>query len=220
MLRRISAGILLVAFFLTSALPNAVYGKALNFPAPGTLTETSAAYVPVILKGLQVRPENPLLFDFIVDTGNSGLNPGTADDAAIKVEFQKLVKYFLASLTIPEKDQWVNLSPYEKDRMMPSGLEKTELGRDMLGQDYLLKQVTASLVHPEKELGKKFWARVYNEAQARFGVAATDIPTDTFNKVWVSADKANVYVHNNTAFVVGSHLKVCWNRITLQGKRG
>ena len=31
------------------------------------------------------------------------------------------------------------------------------MGRDMLGQDYILKQITASLIYPESNLGKKFW---------------------------------------------------------------
>ena len=29
-----------------------------------------------------------------------------------------MIKYFFAALTIPDKDIWVNLSPYEKDRMI------------------------------------------------------------------------------------------------------
>ena len=29
----------------------------------------------------------------------------------LKTEATKLIKYFLASLTIPEKDLWVNLKP-------------------------------------------------------------------------------------------------------------
>jgi hypothetical protein len=34
----------------------------------------------------------------------------------LKQESDKLIKYFMATLAIPEKDLWVNLSPYEKDR--------------------------------------------------------------------------------------------------------
>ncbi len=203
--RRISSLIVLCCFVMSSVLPNAAYAQAINLPAPGTMVGTSEAYVPIIIKGLTVTPNNPLLFDFIVDTGNSGLKVGK-DDVAIKAESEKLVKYFLASLTIPEKDQWVNLSPYEKDRMMTDGLEKTELGRDMLAQDYMLKQVTASLIYPEKDLGKTFWKRVYDRAQKEFG--STEIPVDTFNKVWVVADKAEIYTHNNTVIVVNGHLKV------------
>ncbi len=205
MLKRICVLFLLNSFILSSVLPGSAYAQALTLPAPGRMLGTSEAYTPLIFKGLQIQPDNPLLFDFIVDTGDTGLTAGK-DDAAIRTESQKLIKYFLASLTLPEKDQWVNLSPYEQNRMMPAALEQTELGRDMLAQDYILKQVTASLIYPEKDLGKQFWSKVYAQVQEKF--AGAEVPMDTFNKVWVVADKADVYVNNNTAFVVGSHLKL------------
>ena len=72
-----------------------------------------------------------------------------------------MIKYFFAALTLPEKDVWVNLSPYEKDCIVPKATGDTEMGRDMLAQDYILKQLTASLIYPEKDLGKEFWNRVY-----------------------------------------------------------
>ncbi|MBF0485551.1 MAG: hypothetical protein HQL16_03445 [Candidatus Omnitrophica bacterium] len=194
-----------VLAILIACAPQVSYAQGLFLPEPGTMVERAPAFVPVIFKGLTVHADNPLLFDFIVDTGNTGFKSGP-DNAAIRQESDKLIKYFLSSLTLPEKDQWVNLSPYEKDRILPEDLGKTALGRDMLAQDYLLKQVTASLMYPQKDFGREFWARVYARAQKEFGT--TDIPVDTFNKVWVVADKANVYVKNNTAFIVGSHLKV------------
>ncbi|MDO8674486.1 MAG: hypothetical protein Q7K71_00005, partial [Candidatus Omnitrophota bacterium] len=120
----------------------------------------------------------------------------------------KLIKYFLASLTVPEKDLWVNLSPYEKDRIVPTSFGQTEMGRDLLAQDYLLKQITASLIYPEDEFGKTFWKRVYEEANKRFGT--TNIPVNTFNKVWIVPEKAVVYenAEAGTAYVVESRLKV------------
>ena len=36
----------------------------------------------------------------------------------------------------------------------------------------------------------------------------TQVPVNTFNKVWIMADRAEVFEHNQTAFVVDSHLKV------------
>ncbi|MEI8012073.1 MAG: hypothetical protein WCI27_06290, partial [Candidatus Omnitrophota bacterium] len=195
---------LLLCFFMLMG-PELSYAQALLLPAPGRVVGASEAYMPLIFKGITVHPDNPLLFDFMVDTGNSGLNPG-ADDAAIREQSNTMVKYFLASLTLPEKDQWVNLSPFEKDRILPEELGRTELGRDMLAEDYLLKQVTASFIHPDTDLGRTFWAKVYSRAQRELGVS--DIPVDTFNKVWISADRADVFVHDSTAFVVGAHLKV------------
>jgi hypothetical protein len=190
-------------FFLTTLgpLPKAHADTVLGLPAPGTMVNLSSAYEPTLIKGLIVHKDNPFLFDFIVDTGHSGL----AGDA-LKKEGDRLVKYFFACLTIPEKDLWVNLSPYEKDRMVPQALGQTGLGRDLLAQDYILKQLTASLIYPEKDLGKSFWDRVYAKAQQMYGT--TQIPVNTFNKVWIVADKASVYEHGQTAFVVSGHMKV------------
>ncbi|MDO8675846.1 MAG: histidine phosphatase family protein [Candidatus Omnitrophota bacterium] len=118
----------------------------------------------------------------------------------------KLIKYFLTALTIPEKDLWVNLSPYEKDRMIAENLGKTQMGQDMLAQDYILKQLTASLIYPERDLGKAFWDKVYQKAQQLYGT--TEIPVNTFNKVWIVADKADIFERGNVAYIVGAHLKV------------
>jgi len=112
----------------------------------------------------------------------------------------------LASLAIPEADQWVNLSPYESNRIIKDDFGKTEMGRDLLAQDYILKQITASLIYPEQSLGKKFWDRVYSKAQEQYGT--TDIPVNTFNKVWIVPDDALIYEKGNTAYVIKNHLKV------------
>lgn len=193
----------IICFFLTSLgpLPKAHADADLALPAPGTMMDLSPAYQPAIIRGLTVHKDNPFLFDFIVDVGQDRMS-----GEPLKKEGEKLIKYFLASLAIPDKDVWVNLSPYEKDRIIPDALGQTDMGRDLLEQDYVLKQITASLIYPEKQLGKVFWNRVYAEAQEKFGT--TQIPVDTFNKVWIMADRAEVFEHNQTAFVVDSHLKV------------
>jgi hypothetical protein len=194
----------LVSFFVSSLgpLPKA-HANELGLPVPGSMVNLSSAFEPVLIKGLKVHPENPFAFDFILDTGNSNFQ---AEDPALKQESNKLIKYFLAAMTVPEKNLWVNLSPYEKDRMMADDLGQTEMGRDMLAQDYLLKQLTASLIYPEKELGKEFWNRVHAKAQQLYGTS--EVPVNTFNKVWIVADKADVFERANVAYVVGAHLKV------------
>jgi len=195
---------LVFAFLVNSLGPLPAYAQGVaDLPLPGTMVNLSSAFEPVLIKGLKVHLDNPFLFDFIIDTGNTALQ---ADDAQLKEESNKLIKYFLAAMTVPEKDLWVNLSPYEKDRIIAPNLGQTEMGRDMLAQDYILKQLTASLIYPEKHLGKEFWDRVYSKAQQMYGT--TQIPVNTFNKVWIVADRADVYERGNVAYVVGAHLKV------------
>ncbi len=181
-----------------------IYAQGVSdLSVPGTMISLSPPFEPVLIKGLKVHPENPFLFDFIIDAGQVALK---ANDPYLKEESNKLIKYFFTAMTVPEKDLWVNLSPYEKDRMIAPNLGQTEMGRDMLAQDYTLKQLTASLIYPENNLGKEFWDRIYAKAQQMYGT--TQVPVNTFNKVWIVADKANVFERGNVAYVVGAHLKV------------
>lgn len=175
--------------------------SVVNLPVPGTMVGLSSVFAPVLVKGLVVHPDKPLNFEFIIDSGND-----STDQRVINEQSQRLAKYFLAAVTVPEDQLWVNLSPYEKDRIIESELGQTILGRDMLAQDYILKQLTASLLYPEGDLGKEFWSRIYKEAQETFGT--TDISVDTFNKVWIMPDKAEVFEKGNKVFVTEARLKV------------
>ncbi len=193
-------------------------------PKPGVMVHVSPPFNPPVLKGLKVHPDNPFQFDFVLDQGDSynslppvGRTREGQNQEQLKIEANKLIKYFLAAITILDKDLWVNLSPYEKDRIIPDAFGKTEMGRDLLAQDYLLKQITASLIYPEEEIGKQFWAKVYAEAQKKFHT--TNIPVNTFNKVWIVPAKAVVYENviaseakqsqkESVAYVVEAKLKV------------
>ena len=195
--------IIVLIFLVNSLGPLPVYAQELSLPMPGTMVNLSPGFEPVLLKGLGVHPENPFLFDFIIDTGNSHLY---AANLPLKEESKRLIKYFLTAMTVPEKDLWVNLSPFEKNRMIKPNLGETEMGRDMLAQDYILKQLTASLIYPEKNLGKAFWDKVYAKTREYYGT--TQLPFNMFNKVWIIADRAEVFEHGQTAYIVGAHLKV------------
>jgi len=194
--------IVLLGFLANSVGPIPMaQADELRLPAPGVRVDLSPEYDPPVLKGIKVNPANPLNFDFILDQGDSSV-------PSVRSTATRLIKYFLASLTIPEKDLWVNLSPYEKDRIVPDSFGQTEMGRDLLAEDYMLKQITASLIYPEGETGRRFWSRVYQEASRKFGT--TNIPVNTFNKVWILPEKAVVYENAKagTAYVVSSSLKV------------
>ncbi|MBI5149617.1 MAG: hypothetical protein HZA28_02440 [Candidatus Omnitrophica bacterium] len=201
---RILSAFIAFTFIFSLVLPPGyaqLVPQALNLPAPGTMITLSPGFTPPIIKGVTIDPVNPFEFNFIIGTGDEHLK-----GEEFRQESKKMIKYFLAALTVPEKELWVNLSPYEKNRMIPQAFGETEMGKDLLAQDYILKQLTASLMYPEKELGKKFWDKVYQQAKEKYGT--TEIPMNTFNKVWIVPQKAVVYEHGNSAFVIKSHLKV------------
>ncbi len=221
MLRTPLITIILVSFIVTGTIgPMPVNAQEIRLPKPGVMVHLSPPINPSMLKGIKVNPDNPFRFEFVLDTGDENVNrrglihqtqaEGMMNHAPtdFKSESVKLIKYFLASLTIPEGDLWVNLSPYEKNRMVPESFGQTEMGRDLLAQDYMLKQITASLIYPEDEVGKRFWKRIYEESAKKYGT--TNIPVNTFNKVWIVPEKAVIYENAKagTAYVVESRLKV------------
>lgn len=117
---------------------NLAYAQSLfvsSLPEPGAMVLPSTSFVPVLAKGLVLHPDNPLAFDLIVDSGHD-----TADQKLVREQSERMAQYFLAAVTVPEDQLWVNLSPYEQDRIIENDLGRTVLGRDMLAQDYILKQ--------------------------------------------------------------------------------
>ena len=202
-LYRLGIIFLLSAFMLTSSgiWEVSQAQTIINLPAPGIMVPTSDYFNPLQLKGIQLHAKNPLQFDFLVDKGQSHL-----DGVDLKDEISRLTKYFLTCLTVPETDLWVNLSPYEKDRIAPQDFGTTQMGKDLLEQDYLLKQITATLSYPQEDLGRRFWLKMYEKAYKLYGT--TNIPVNTFNKVWIVPKSADVYVRGNSAFITHSELDV------------
>jgi|GEM_PF-5124099 len=182
------------------ALPMAA--NVLNLPTPGQMVPLSEPFMPLTIQGITLHPEDPLQFDFIVHQGDQQFS----SEESYLEESRRLIKYFLASLTVPDEQMWVNLSPYEQDRVIPETFGQTEMGRDALAQDYMLKQVTASLMYPESPVGEMLWKKIYARLDAQY--RRQDVPLDTFNKVWIVPEKAVVFEKDNSAFVVESRLKV------------
>ena len=102
-------------------------------PATPALGQTmpvssSTSFTPALIRGINIVADDPLSFNFIVTKGDTLFT-----DDTFKSEANKLIKYFLAALTIPEKDMWVNLSPNEPNRIIPDNFGKTEMGIELLG---------------------------------------------------------------------------------------
>jgi hypothetical protein len=117
-----------------------------------------------------------------------------------------LTNYFLAGVTMPGKDLWVNLSPYENDRIVSDVLSQTDLGKDLLAQDYVLKQFVSSLTCPKGVTGKGFWQETLEKVAAELGT--TNVPVNTFNKVWIVPGEAEVAEQGTTVLISYAHLNV------------
>ncbi|MCP4652179.1 MAG: hypothetical protein GY858_02190 [Candidatus Omnitrophica bacterium] len=203
-----SVAILVIVTFLASSFgvylskTNTSYASVLPYmPLPNKIIGTTPKFTPPLLRGVKFYPDNLMQFDFIIDEGDL-----TYSEKLMQIKASRMMKYFLAALTIPEEDLWVNLSPYERHTIVPHELGLTDMGRDLLGEDYILKQLLASLTYPDSELGKKFWDKIYKRAFDLYGT--TNIPINTFNKIWIVPDKIILYEDANRAIIGKSRLKV------------
>ena len=72
------------------------FAQQMGLPAPGVMLSASKPYSPVVLRGLKIDDKDPFKFDFIVETGDTGLNSDNLQEDA-----NQLIQYFMASLTVP-----------------------------------------------------------------------------------------------------------------------
>ena len=173
------------AVFWSGVCPNilqakqAIAAEMVTLPKIGTMVGLSDSFNKPFLRGVRYDESNPFNLEFILDRGTEG--------TVSAEEKSRLVRYFLAALTVPEDKLWVNLSPYEKERIIDDSVVSTEIGETLLAQDYLLKQLSASLTHPDTEAGSKYW-------KASNGV-------DSSNKVWIKPEQISIFDQNNTIFI-------------------
>jgi len=192
----LTLGIQGIASFASDASPTENnFSQPLSFNAEQQPLESS------FLRGLQIYPDRPLTFNFFITHSQDVLSLERKNE-----KYQTLLKYFLAALTIPETDLWVNLSAHEKELMTAKNFGETEMGHHLLNQDYQLKKITTSLLSPDHPIGAKFWTAIYQKIhQDR---RTTNIPLETFQKIWIIPDKAVVRQKENTAWVIYERLKV------------
>jgi hypothetical protein len=187
--------------FVMTSMPVAQAAVLPYMPEPNQRIMASQGYDLPLLKGIIFSADSPFYFTFLIKRGNI-----EREETIVRSEVNTLSKYFLAALTLPGDDLWVNLSPYERDRISTDNLALTDLGKDMLGEDYVLKQFVASITYPEEGPGKTFWNAVYKKLQEKLGTS--NVPVDTFNKVWIMPDKIKIVEGKDRAMIESARLKV------------
>ncbi|PIW59321.1 MAG: hypothetical protein COW13_04540, partial [Candidatus Omnitrophica bacterium CG12_big_fil_rev_8_21_14_0_65_50_5] len=88
-----------VIFTFETIFSNNVLAQTISLPGIASSVGLSESIQPVMIRGMKLNPENGLNISFIIDSGST-----VVDEAELQKESEKLIKYFLAALTIPEKD--------------------------------------------------------------------------------------------------------------------
>lgn len=190
-------------FYSNPTRANLSYADMVNLPLSSNLpiikpVITTQTYNLPLVRGLSINKDNALNMSFYFDTMNEKkLSPQ---------DTQRMISYFFECLTVSEDKLWVNLSPYEEDSIIPATIKRLNIGKDMLIEDYLLKQLTGYLTNPKTSYGKKYWARVNEEVYKL--TKSRNAPIDTFYKVWIVPEKVTFYKHNDMIFIHDATLDV------------
>jgi len=129
------------------------------------------------------------------------------DQQILRLETQKLMRYFLIGLALPNESFWVNLRPDGEDNIIDNALAKTDIGRIMLEADVELKKDTAKLTSPETPQGKAYWDKLYKKAGELFGNENITIPTLT--RPWIVPSEIIIRENKASAYIYKATLKVC-----------
>ena len=112
---------------------------------------------PPIVGGIAFPRDDPLKAGFSLLADASHEMP----TASGQMELQARLRRYLNTFLVLTGDQVnVTLTPTEDYCGLPEFLRHTELGRDMLAQDVVLKHSTACQLHPSTPHGAAFWDKM------------------------------------------------------------
>lgn len=168
-----------------------------NVNPPSQKIASNQGETPVILRAVKTNTDDFNRLEFIFDTGDFASN-----SEMFKQEAMKSIKYFFAGITLSNDNFWVNLSPYEKDRISTEHLASTDLGDHLLEQDYMLKNKTASFMAPDSETGSVFWGEL-----SQSGYIGLSEKKD-FSKVWIVPESIELLSSESFLFVKEAKLNV------------
>ena len=137
---------------------------------------------PPVVGGISFPLDNPMQIGFSLHYDASQPPPSNQEQEELA---RRLGSYLNTCLVLTGDKLNVTLNPLDANCGLPDLLRCTELGRDMLGQDIVLKIRTAAHMHPESESGASFWESVESflgDTQA----------LDLAFRVWVVPDAAEV----------------------------
>jgi len=130
---------------------------------------------PPLVGGITFPLDNPMKMGFSLLTDGSKEMPTPKEITEIQ---GRLGRYLNSFLVLTGDHVNVNLTPDKDYCGLPKLMRKTELGRDMLAQDVVLKHYTVYQLHPTSPQGEQFW----NEVDT---VTAGSQELETCFRVWI-----------------------------------
>ena len=153
----------------------------------------------LILKSQKAKGVNP-----VIDPINATLLGATA---------------FMTGLIVPNYRFWVNLNPWEADRIIDEPLRQSEVGRVMLEADLQMKRDFGNYVNPcANETIKAFWNLLDKKKDELVQQCMNEFPgeiRDTNNigmkgaiRLWIVPDKVYAYTNGTQIYIINTSLTI------------
>ncbi len=125
----------------------------------------------------------------------------------------------MTGISLPSDKFWVNLNPWEPDRIIDDELAGTDIGRIMLEADLQMKKDFANYGNPcENETGKALWAllderqkELVEGCMEKFPGEIEDESNVLFGAVtryWIIPDNVDVYTNGTEIYIANSTLSI------------
>lgn len=101
-------------------------------------------------------------------------------------------------LTLPPSAFIVNLNPSEPSRIIDPRLGRTDAGRILLEADLQMKKTVAALIHPDTELGQRYWDAI----QDTDGILCLSL------RQWIVPGEAVVHADGGELYILDAPLDV------------
>ena len=126
---------------------------------------------------------------------------------------------FFTGLTLSNSKFWVNLNPWESDRIIDSDLKKTDVGKVMLLADLQMKKDFSKYENPcNSTIGKEYWSRLETKSgqllstlqkkYPDYSIDSTHVSFSPVTRHWIIPDTVNLYQSVNEIFVVNATLTI------------
>ena len=126
---------------------------------------------------------------------------------------------FMTGLAVPSDKFWVNLDPWEPDRIIDDDLKSSEVGRIMLEADFQMKKDFCNYENPcVSQVGKNFWMFLDGKRKAlvqqcmrKFPGEIKDIDNVYFRPVtrhWIIPDKVYAHTNGTEIYIINATLTI------------
>ncbi|MFH1245452.1 MAG: hypothetical protein V1662_03120, partial [Candidatus Omnitrophota bacterium] len=208
--------VLFTVWTISAGFRRPVSGNNISVPESKSAADSALmsrdSFSPPVLKSLMVNPDSKTnYFDFILDTGDSGL----ADEEQLNPLSGELINYFFLGITLPSEDFWVNLNPVELNKITSPRLVYTDMGKALLETDLRLKKDAALLTDPRIPAGKQYWS-ILNQKLRENNLSNYQIPANT--RLWIVPEEAVLEEEGNKVTLISAKLKVCLESEYLPGQ--